>query len=246
MQKLIDLLRKPAKWVVIGGLAAYFLFIFITQIGMMANADPVYILQALLSLAANGILIAALIMAMLLGKKEVARLIGGGLAIYAIISGAISFNLVSMAAAVLHIFGVISLLMTVVLTLLLLFKPNIQRAGLLRLLTLAGVAGYCAFSIAVFIAAMVEAGQDGSPWFVFLDYVAVYLILPISLFFGFLLLQPIEEGEVNTPAEQEPETEEPAEEKEPEVPDAKPEEEPKAEEPEEPKGEEEAPEGEDK
>ena len=246
MQKVISLLRKPAKWVVIGGLIAYFLFIFITQIGMMTNANPVYILQSLLSLAANGLLIAALITAMLLGKKEIARLVGGGLAIYAIISCVISINLVSTAAAVLHIFGVVSLLMTVVLTLLLLFKPNIQRAGLLRLLTLAGVAGYCTFYLGVFIAAMVEAGQDGSPWFVFIDYLALYLILPVSLFFGFLLLAPIEEGEVNAPAKPEPEAEEPAEEKEPEVPEAEPEEEPKAEEPEKPEGEEESPKGEDK
>lgn len=239
MEKVVQILRKPARYIVIGALLGFFLFTVIGNIGVSADiGNALLILQVLLNAAVLGMLIAALLYAILKNKKEVLGVLVIALLGYAIVSEALKISNGSVAVGVFNLLAVLSICLTIVMELIGLFRPNHPKANLFRLLGLAGIGGYCLLSVGAFISYIVVYARNGAGWYDYFLIIASLICLPLAIAFGYLLVRS-EASEAKPVEETKPEMEEePVPEKEPEAesepePEPEPEPEKEAEKPEE-------------
>ncbi len=223
MNKIISVLRKPAKWVVIGSIGAYVLMYLLYAIGRMAAGATDTVFGGLFFIICFGALAAALIFAMIKGNAKVSRLLGCILfaylairLVYSLLSG-VSYDGGAIAESMFafDFLATISGLAVFAIVILRAFIEKLEDNKILDIVSIAGVAGFIFFTL---LARFLEFGVYGYynshyqyytvPWYWIVETLGQILLLP-AILFGYILLftkdQPAEAKVEEAPAESEEE-----------------------------------------
>ena len=229
MEKIISILRKPAKWIVVGSVGAYALLEILYAIGRMTNGGGEAVVGGLFFLICFGGLAAALLYSILTNKEKAARYIGCMLfaflairLVYNLLSGDNFGTDISLASYSFDFIARISAMVILAIVILKLFMEKLEGNKVIDIVVYACLASFIFFS---FLARILEIAAYADfehqyeyyhmPWYLYVDIIAELLILPGYLF-GYILLftkdQPAEAKVEEAPAESEEEV--PAEEEE--------------------------------
>ncbi|MBO4694903.1 MAG: hypothetical protein J5656_03140 [Clostridia bacterium] len=229
MEKIISILRKPAKWIVVGSVGAYALLEILYAIGRMANGGGEAVVGGLFFLICFGGLAAALLYSILTNKEKAARYIGCMLfaflairLVYNLLSGDNFGTDISLASYSFDFIARISAMAILAIVILKLFMEKLEGNKVIDIVVYACLASFIFFS---FLARILEIAAYADfehqyeyyqmPWYLYVDIIAELLILPGYLF-GYILLftkdQPVEVKAEEEPAESKEEV--PAEEEE--------------------------------
>ena len=229
MEKIISILRKPAKWIVVGSVGAYALLEILYAIGRMTNGGGEAVVGGLFFLICFGGLAAALLYSILTNKEKAARYIGCMLfaflairLVYNLLSGDNFGTDISLASYSFDFIARISAMAILAIVILKLFMEKLEGNKVIDIVIYACLASFIFFS---FLARILEIAAYADfehqyeyyhmPWYLYVDIIAELLILPGYLF-GYILLftkdQPAEAKVEEAPAESEEEV--PAEEEE--------------------------------
>ena len=227
MDKIISVLRKPAKWVVIGSIGAYVLMYLLYAIGRMSAGATDAVFGGLFFIICFGALAAALIFAMIKGNAKVSRLLGCILfaylairLVYSLLSG-VSYDGGAIAESMFafDFLATISGLAVFAIVILRAFIEKLEDNKILDIVSIAGVAGFIFFTL---LARFLEFGIYGYynshyqyytvPWYWIVETLGQILLLP-AILFGYILLFTKESAQQETEATEETE-EAPAEEEE--------------------------------
>ncbi|MCR5348499.1 MAG: hypothetical protein K6E59_02680 [Bacilli bacterium] len=245
MDKVIGILKKPARWIVFGGLCGVNLFGLLYAIGFMANfGNGINVIGALLYIVVLTGLCGATGYAILTKKGNIASALGKLLIGFYLVSSLLGFigGLGNDAAGVLHFIALFFLLATFGVCLLNIVFPKFAQNKILKIVAFGGVAAFVLFELVSLLIGFGGAGDWGDmAWVMVVGNLESIAMLP-ALLFGYLLLAVNEEDfkfqrapkaqpeqKEEEPVEEEPVGEEPAE----EPTEEKPAEEPKAENPDE-------------
>ena len=201
MEKIISLLRKPAKWIVVGSVGAYALLEILYAIGRMTNGGGEAVVGGLFFLICFGGLAAALLFSIITNKEKAARHIGCML--FAFLAIRLVFNLlsgdnfgtsISLASYSFDFIARISAMVIIVIVILKLFLEKLEGNKVLDIVVYACLASFIFFS---FLARILEIAAYADfeheheyynmPWYFYVDIIAELLILPGYLF-GYILL----------------------------------------------------------
>ena len=229
MEKIISILRKPAKWIVVGSVGAYALLEILYAIGRMTNGGGEAVVGGLFFLICFGGLAAALLYSILTNNEKAARYIGCMLfaflairLVYNLLSGDNFGTDISLASYSFDFIARISAMVILAIVILKLFMEKLEGNKVIDIVIYACLASFIFFS---FLARILEIAAYADfehqyeyynmPWYFYVDIIAELLILPGYLF-GYILLftkdKPAEAKVEEAPAESEEEV--PAEEEE--------------------------------
>ena len=219
MNKIISVLRKPAKWIVIGSIGAYTLFEILYVIGRMTVGGVDAIFGGLFFMICLGGLAAALIFAMIKGNEKVSKLIGCILfaylainLIYKLMSG-VSYDGGAIAESIYAFvfLSTISGLAVFAIVILRAFIEKLEDNKILDIVSVAGVVGFIFFSL---LACFLEFGIYGYynshyqyytvPWYWIVETLGQILLLP-AILFGYILLFTKESAQQETESTEETE-----------------------------------------
>ena len=247
MDKIISILKKPARWVVIGGLGTALVFSLLHAIGYMTYGLGAHgVIGALLYMLVITALFGSCIAAMLLRREAVARTLGVLLLGYIIISdlmGLLALGFGDTAVSVINLIALLALMATGAFYLITLVLPNSKAINILRLVSVCGLATYVALHFVALCVSFKDLGNYGNgAWIEVMSILSGFGMLAFLLFgyiywaiepeqFAFLTAKRAEAKEEAPAAEEAPaeETvaeeapaEEPVTEEEPAVEEQKP------------------------
>ena len=207
MDKIISLLRRPARIVIMCSAAAYLLFMFLYSIGRMGGASGDVIAGGILFIIASLSLGGAYIFALVKKNDEAAKVIGavflgyiGVNALYGLLYGGNSYP-DSAAATASYVFNLIANLCAVAVIGLLvarLFVKGLTSKSVLRTVEFSLVAIYATFRLVAICCsfgsyAFFQREYGFSvPWFDIMHDIADILILPAILIGYVVLFIPVE------------------------------------------------------
>lgn len=225
MDKLVSLIKKPARLITMLSLGGYALFYSLYLIGMMAALGDVGIIfGGLFSLIIVLGLVCCYIFAIIKHKTVAAKTIGVALLAYYIVNALFTFrgiyfsgNGANVAHNVFLFIALLALLVSVFIFVAGLFLDKFRSGKILRIVSFCGIAAFVLFAL---IANFIDFANAGA-WYAVMYILADILVLPAVLL-GFLIIcvpsdpAPEIDSESN-PIEPEPTPEENEPEAEPEI-----------------------------
>ncbi len=239
MNKIIEAIKKPAKWILVGALGTWALLNVVIGFGNFGGGVDSAFGGLLYVLVVSG-LAGATLYALIADKKEIARLLGITLLGYFIISRLLDglnafgwpFDSLAWAAGSFNFIALLCLLGTAAITVLCMLAPKFSNKTM-HLVAFCGIAGYTALK---FLSCCLDFGSLGrygdGAWLQALSIIGDIALI-VAVFVGYIVLglkgdefeaaapaaveepaeaEPVEEAPVEEPVEEKPVEEEPVEE----------------------------------
>ena len=213
MDKILSVLRKPAKLIVLICVAAYTLFELLYTIGIMTDGDEASIVSALFFLICFGGLAAALIFALVKQNTKVSRFIGtmlfGYLAIrlmYSLLNGGGAGTDISAAIFAFDFLAELSAMAVLAIVILRLFMEKLNDNKVLDIVSIVCVGAYILFEMISYFLVFGLYGYYAKEydyhveWYFIIGNLASLVLLG-AILFGYILLFTKDEGSKEEPKE---------------------------------------------